>query len=215
MTVLDLQENFKYLYAPSARQIDIVEVPKLNFVMINGQIEAGKNPDTSESFQDALNMLYGVSSTLKFMSKLNRQDPIDYLVTALEAIWQKEEDDANFARKEGWQGTLMMMQPKHITKKMFSNAVSSLRRRQGEIPAINLMRFESFKEGTCMQILHVGSYGLQSMTVERMRDFAEKKGYQISGPLHEIYLSDPRHAKAEKLRTIVRFPVTKPSNSAL
>lgn len=211
MTVLNLQEDFKYLYAPSARRVDIVTVPKFNFVMIDGKIETGENPETSESFQDALNILHGVSSTLKFMSKLDRKNPITYLVTALEALWDKDDDDMNFARKEGWTWTLMMMQPKHITKQMFTRAITSLRQQRGEIPAINLMRFDSFQEGLCMQILHTGSYGLESMTIERMNDFARKEGYRPHGLLHEIYLSDPRHAKPEKLRTIVRYAIEETS----
>jgi len=36
-----------------------------------------------------------------------------------------------------------------------------------------------------------------------------EKGYEFNGKHHEIYLSDPRRAKPERMRTIIRQPVKK------
>ncbi len=209
MTVLELEEETKRLYAPSARRVDIVDIPEFNFVMIDGHIEPGKEPSTSGLFQDALNVLNGISFTLKFMSKLRKKNPIDYNTMPLEGLWWTEGGELDFNNKDEWQWTLMMMQPAHITISMFKKAVASLRQKRGDIPALDLVRYEAFREGLSMQILHVGSRNLASMTIDRMNDFAHDNGYRLRGLHHEIYLSDPRHEKPEKERTILRRPIKK------
>ncbi len=87
MKKIDLRKELKYLYAPSAKRVEIVDVPRFKFVMVDGKIEPGKAPGTSQEFQDAVGALYGVSYTLKFMSKLRERNPIDYTVMALEGLW--------------------------------------------------------------------------------------------------------------------------------
>lgn len=87
MIKLDLRKELKYLYAPSAKKVEIVEVPRFQFAMIDGQMEPGSEPATSESFQQALTALYGISYTLKFTAKLRKENPVDYPVMALEGLW--------------------------------------------------------------------------------------------------------------------------------
>ena len=55
--------------------------------------------------------------------------------------------------------------------------------------------------------MHIGPYAEEPKTVERMHAFAKENGLAIRGKHHEIYLGDPRRAKPEKLRTVVRLPV--------
>ena len=208
MTTLKLTEEITELYAPSARRVDIVDVPAFNFIMIDGQLEEGVKPATSESFQDALNALNGISFTLKFMSKLDRKNPVDYNTMPLEGLWHPLGKN-DFKDRSNWKWTLMMMQPAHITVRMFESAVSSLRKKQGGISALKLPRFETFHEGLSIQIMHVSTPGLVPMTIERMKDFAKENEYQMCGLYHEIYISDPRHKNPEKERTILRYPVKK------
>ena len=208
MTKLELSENITGLYAPSARRIDIIDVPKLNFVMIDGQLEDGKKPASSDSFQEALNALNGISFTLKFMSKLDRKNPVDYNTMPLEGLWHPQAE-SDFKDRNNWKWTLLTMQPAHITTEMFENAVSSLRKKQSGISALKIARFESFHEGLAIQIMHVSTPGLVPMTVERMKDFAKENDYQLHGLYHEIYISDPRHKNPEKERTILRYPIKK------
>lgn len=75
MEKLDLRKELKYLYAPSAKKVEVVDVPELQFAMIDGHIEPGQMPGTSGAFQEAVGALYGVSYTLKFMSKLRQKRP--------------------------------------------------------------------------------------------------------------------------------------------
>ena len=103
MIVLDLRKELKYLYAPSAKKVEIVDVPDLQFAMIDGAIEPGSEPGTSPAFAAAIQALYGISYTLKFMSKQRAQDPIDYTVMGLEAMWWVEAGDFfNIERKDNW-----------------------------------------------------------------------------------------------------------------
>jgi len=206
MTKLILDEKIARLYAPSARYISTVDVPELNFLMIDGVIEAEQTLKTSETFQEALNVLSGISFTLKFMSKLNRKNPIDYNIMPMEALWEIY-DESDLINRSGWKWTLMTMKPEHITDEMVNSAVESLRKKQGEVPTLGLVRSANFNEGLSIQIMHVGSQELAPMTFERMQDYAKYKGYQLSGAYHEIYISDPRHEHPDKERTIIRHSI--------
>ncbi len=100
MIKLDLRKDLKYLYAPSAKKVEIVAVPRFNFAMIDGAIEKDQGPSTSASFQEAMQVLYGISYTLKFTSKLRKDNPIDYPVMALEGLWWVKSGEFSFERKE-------------------------------------------------------------------------------------------------------------------
>lgn len=210
MTKLDLKKELKYLYAPSAKRVELVEVPRFKFVMIDGQIEPGATPETSASFQNTMGALYGAAYTLKFMSKLRKEDPVDYTVMALEGLWWTESGEFDFERKEDWLWTLMIMQPDHITEEMFQEAIRQVREKRGDNAALSQLRLESFHEGLCMQIMHVGPYEDEPQTIAKMMAFARENGYQLRGKHHEIYLGDPRRAKPERLKTILRHPVSPP-----
>jgi len=87
MEKLDLKKQYKHLYLPSAASVKVVDVPSFKFVLVDGQIEEGESVESSESFQEAMAALYGLSYTLKFTSKLREVNPIDFTVMALEGLW--------------------------------------------------------------------------------------------------------------------------------
>jgi len=208
MSKLDLRKQLKHLYAPSAKKVEVVDVPRFEFAMVDGEIEPGRGPEDSPAFQEALEALYGISYTLKFASKLRKEDPLDYTVMALEGLWWVEEGEFDITRPEGWRWTLMIMQPDHITPGMYEDALRQLRQKKGERPGFSRLRFESFQEGLCVQIMHVGPYAEESATIARMHAFAQENGYRLCGKHHEIYLGDPRRASPEKMKTVLRHPIT-------
>jgi hypothetical protein len=210
---LDLRKELKYLYAPSASKIETVDVPNFNFAMIDGEIEPGQTPGTSQEYQDAIGALYGASFTLKFMSKLRKKNPIDYTVMALEGLWWTDSGEFDFNKKEPWKWTMMIMQPQHITNEIFQEALQQVRKKKDN-PALSKIRLESFHEGLSTQIMHVGPYSEEPRTIEKMHEFARENGYTLRGKHHEIYLGDPRRAKPEKLRTILRHPIAKSKESS-
>ena len=115
MMQLDLRKQWRHLYVPSAKKVELVDVPELKFVMIDGRIEPGEAPGTSPGFEEVMAALYSAAYTLKFMSKLRKEDPIDYPVMALEGLWWVEDGKFDITIKDNWVYTLMIMQPDHIT----------------------------------------------------------------------------------------------------
>ncbi|MGC8787744.1 MAG: GyrI-like domain-containing protein [Anaerolineae bacterium] len=208
MQKIDLKKEWKHLYAPSAREVEVVDVPPLLFAMIDGRMQPGETPGTSQTFQEAVSALYGISYTLKFLSKKRKDNPMDYPVMPLEGLWWSASGEFDFNRPEDWQWTLMIMQPEHITAEMFQEALESLKKKR-DSPALSRLRLERFHEGLCIQIMHVGPYATEAATIEKMKAFAQEHGYRYRGKHHEIYLGDPRRASPEKLRTILRQPVAK------
>ncbi len=209
MAKLDLRKELKAFYSPTAKKVELVDVPRFQFVMIDGLIEPGLLPGNSPAFQEAMQALYGASYTLKFMSKLSKTDPLDYPVMALEGLWWIEGAEFSFQRKDNWAYTVMVLQPDQITSEMFNEAMQQMRKKKGDQPAFSRLRLEAFQEGLCVQILHVGPYATEPASVEKMDAFADEKGYQMHGKHHEIYLGNPLRAQPEKLKTILRHPVKK------
>ena len=212
MEKLDLRKQYKDLYQPSAKQVSVVKVPSLKFTMVDGAIEPGHTPGTSPSFQQAMEALYGISYTLKFMSKLRKRDPVDYTVMALEGLWWIEGGEFDIRQPGNWLWTVMMMQPEHITTKMFRDALAQLREKKPN-PALDKLHFGTFREGLCVQIMHIDPYADEPATVDRLRAFAAETGLRDlvgrGGKHHEIYLGDPRKAAPSKLKTVLRHPVEK------
>ncbi|MCK6539451.1 MAG: GyrI-like domain-containing protein [Anaerolineales bacterium] len=213
MKTLDLKKQYKELYKPSAKKPALVEVPRLQFAMIDGAIEKGGEPGTSPAFREAMMALYGLSYTLKFASKLRTKNPIDYPVMALEGLWWVEDGQFDITVKDNWHYTVMMLQPDHISQEMFEEAREQVRRKRGESPALSRARLEYFEEGLCVQMMHIGPYATEPATIEIMRVFAAENGYRdrvgSGGKHHEIYMSDPRRVSPEKLKTALRHPVGK------
>lgn len=205
---IDLRKELAYLYTPSAKKVEVVDVPELQFVMVDGQIAPGEPIEASESFHEAMTALYGISFTLKFMSKLRKENPIDYTVMALEGLWQLDEGEFQPVPSKIWYFTLMMLQPEHITEEMYREAVDQVRKKN-DSPILSQVRFERFREGLCIQTMHIGPYAAEGATITKMKAFANENGYRYRGLHHEIYLGDPRRAQPEKLRTVLRQPVEK------
>jgi len=208
MEKLDLKKDLKYLYAPSAKKITFVDVPAMNFAMIDGAIEPDQGPGTSPLFQENMMALYGAAYTLKFTTKLRKENPVDYPVMALEGLWWTESGAFDVDRPESWTWILMILQPDHITQEMFQEALRQLEKKRPN-PALARLRLERFREGLCIQVMHVGPYATEPATMARMRSFALEQGYRYRGLHHEIYLGDPRRSAPEKLKTVLRQPVQK------
>jgi hypothetical protein len=214
MKTLDLKKQFKYLYQPSAKKIEIVQVPRLHFAMIDGAIEKGYGPGNSPGFQEAVQALYSLSYTLKFTLKKRRIDPIDYPVMALEGLlWLTEGDVFDINIKDNWSYTLMILQPDAIAQEIFEEGRAQVRKKRGDSDALSKLHLGFFEEGLCAQVMHIGPYATEPATMERMHEFMKDNGYRDcvgrGGKHHEIYLGDPRKADPAKLKTVLRHPIEK------
>jgi hypothetical protein len=211
METLDLKKELKYLYAPSAKKAEIVQVPSLQFAMIDGAIEKGKEPANSPGFTEATQALYSLAYTLKFMLKKRKIDPIDYPVMPLEGLWGVQDKMVDVAKKDNWSYTLMILQPDVITQAVFTEGLEQVRKKKGDSSNLSNLRLAHFEEGICVQMMHLGPYATEPATIEHMRDFALENGYGDrvgpNGKHHEIYLGDPRKADPSKLKTVLRHPL--------
>jgi hypothetical protein len=207
MKTLDLRKNLKHLYNPSPNRPALVEVPSFQFAMVDGAIEPGMEPSTSPSFAAAMEALYGIAYTLKFMSKQRAEDPIDYPVMPLEALWWIEQGEFDYQKKDNWCWRALILQPEHITAAMFAEGLEKLRKKRGAAPALDLLRLEPFAEGLVVQMLHMGPYSTEPATMARMHAFADEQGHRLQKRHHEIYLGDPRRTAPEKLKTVLRYQV--------
>jgi hypothetical protein len=210
METLDLRKQWKHLYNPPAKKVEVVQVPRFQFAMIDGVIEPDHGPGNSPTFQAAMEALYGISYTLKFLVKQRKENPVDYPVMALEGLWGSEAFDPktfDITQPAGWEYLLMIMQPDLITADVYQEALAQLRKKRGDLPAFSKMRLENFKEGPAIQIMHIGPYATEMETIAKMDAFAEANGYKLHGRHHEIYMGDPRKAAPEKLKTVLRHPV--------
>jgi len=202
MEKIDYKKELEHLYKHSANKVGIVEVPQMNFLMIDGE----GDPNTSRSFQDAIEVLYPLSYALKFMVKKSVSG-IDYVVMPLEGLWWADDMHSfSLENKDDWQWTLMIMQPELISMDMVQDAIEQVGSKK-DPRSLPLVTFESFAEGKAAQIMHIGPFSEEGPTVEKVHTFIDDSGCKRTGKHHEIYLSDIRRAAPEKLRTIIRQPM--------
>ena len=202
---LDLKKERKHLYRPSAKKCAFVDVPAMNYLVVDG---AG-DPNTSPEFQAATEALYAVSYALKFAIKKG-ESAIDYTVMPLEGLWWSE-DMVRFSveDKSDWFWTLMIRQPDFVTAEQVDAAMQQAAAKK-DLPAVDRLRFEVYKEGLSAQIMHIGPYAAEAPSIAALHAFIAESGHHLRGKHHEIYLSDPRRAALEKMKTIIRQPVASP-----
>ncbi|MCL4514070.1 MAG: GyrI-like domain-containing protein [Firmicutes bacterium] len=206
---LDYKKEFKDLYLPPAKPV-LVTVPAMQFIMVDGT----GDPNGNQGFQQAVELLYGLSFTIK-MSKMKNQQPegyFDYVVPPLEGLWWIDGGEFSFEKRDNWRWTLMIRQPEFVTPKVFAWAGQGLAAKKPGLP-LDKARFEGFEEGLCVQAMHLGPYATEPETMAKIEDFIRSHGLKDrlgrGGKHHEIYLSDPMKAKPEKMKTVLRHPVEK------
>ena len=201
MQKIDYKKNFREFYAPSAKTVMIVNVPRFNFLKIDGQ----GDPNTSPEFQIATEALFGTAYSLKFMVKKSELG-LDYGVMPLEGLWWADDMESfSVENKSAWKWTLMIMQPDFITEEMVRQAVERTHKKKSN-KALSMLRLESYIEGKAAQLLHIGPFSEEGPAVKNIHHFIETSGKQRAGLHHEIYLSDIRRASPEKWKTIIRQP---------
>lgn len=201
MKKIDLKKQLKHLYSPSAREVTVVDVPSMNFLMIDGE----GDPNTSQAYRDAVEALFSVSYAIKFLVKKGIL-AVDYGVMPLEGLWWVNDlAQFSFEDKQSWKWTAMIMQPEFVSGELFEEARQQVERKKG-IVAVQKLRLESFSEGTAAQIIHIGPYEAEEPTIENLHGFIKDQGGRLIGKHHEIYLSDPNRTAQEKLKTIIRQP---------
>jgi len=202
---LDLKQVLRHLYRPSAREVTRVNVPTMNFLMVDGE----GDPNTSAEYAEAVEALFSLSYALKFAVKKS-VPATDYGVMPLEGLWWADDMSAFTAGdRSGWKWTMMIMQPEFITRNLVEATSADVLKAKNPA-ALRKVRFEAFAEGTAAQVLHVGPFSIEGPTIRRVHEFIEASGCTRSGKHHEIYLSDIRKADPAKWNTVIRQPMCCP-----
>lgn len=203
MKTMDHLKELSNLYNQKKNDVTFLEVPRMNFLMIDGT----GSPNENQAYSDAVGALYALAYHLKFAVKKGPLQ-IDYKVMPLEGLWWAE-DMSKFTleNRDNWLWRMMIMQPDLITTEMLTEAVNAVRKKK-DPPRLDEVRFEPYDEGFSAQIFHNGPYGeAERPSIERLHQSIFDHGYQLRGRHHEIYLNSPLRTDPDKLKTIIRQPV--------
>lgn len=206
MKKIDYKKDDKDLYLPK-RKPALIDVPELTFFMVDGQ----GDPNDSKEYQNALSVLYALSYTVKMKGK-ELPGYYEHVVFPLEGLWWCEEPPFDLVIRDRWLWTSLIRQPDYVTAEVFAWALALTQKKKPELDFSNV-RMETWKEGLCVQMMHMGPYAEEAKTVERMHAFMdEAELVDETGLLrkhHEIYISDPRKVLPEKQKTVLRLPVSR------
>lgn len=204
----DYKKEYREFYLPPQKP-GIIDIPEMNFIAVRGS----GNPNEPEGeYKAALNLLYGIAFTIKMSYKGSHKinGYFSYVVPPLEGLWWQEGiTGVDYAHKESFQWISMIRLPEFVTKEEFDWAVKEAAAKKKS--DFSKVEFFTYHEGLCVQCMHIGSYDSEPATIEMMHSYLGEQGYapdfSDSRLHHEIYLSDPRRAAAEKLRTVIRHPI--------
>ena len=209
MEKFDFKKEYKDFYMPKTEP-SIVTVPEIKFIAVRGK----GDPNTSPEYKQAMEILYGLSFTIK-MSKMSGSQPngyFEYVVPPLEGFWSVDDgifDGLNITDKSKFHWISVIRQPDFVTESVFEQARAEAEKKKKT--DMSKAEFITVSEGLCIQSMHIGSYDSEPSTILKMRKFAEKNGYSedLSDKRlhHEIYLSDPRRCAPERLKTVIRHPI--------
>lgn len=202
MAKLDLKRDLKHLYTASAQDVQLVDVPPLHYLMVDGRGDPNGNVD----YVAAIQALFSLSYALKFAIKKGPTG-LDYAVMPLEGQWWVDDLAAfSYTERSGWRWTAMVLQPASVTADLVAEQTAVVAKKKS-LPALPLVRFAELAEGQAAQILHRGPYAEEPPTIERLHAEIAARGLRLVGKHHEIYLTDVSRTAPEKLRTILRQPI--------
>ena len=203
----DFKKEYKEFYLPPVTPT-LVDVPPANYIAVRGM---GNPNDEGSEYKDSIGLLYGIAFTIKMSKKGGRQIEgyFDYVVPPLEGLWWSENGEVNYAHKEAFHFISMIRLPEFVTRADFDWAVAEATcKKKTDFSKVEFFHYE---EGRCVQCMHIGPFDSEPITIGKMKAFAEQQGLSIEMDdvrrHHEIYLSDPRKTAADKLKTVIRYPV--------
>ncbi len=196
---LDLCKKHKEEYVKPKKPVLVNVKPALYLTV------TGRGSPSSDEFQAKIGAVYGVAYTIKFAKKAAGHD---YKVSQLEGLYWGRRKGASIdgLSKDQWNWQLMSRVPTFVTQDDLAKAIESLIEK-GKAPEARSVKLETIDEGQCVQVLHVGPYDQEGVTIELMNTFVQEQGLSLHANHHEIYLSDPRRVPPERMRTILRHPV--------
>lgn len=206
----DFKREYREFYLPKGTP-ELVTVPVTNYIAVRGQ---GDPNEEGGAYKQAIGVLYAVAYTLRMSGRSGHKIEgfFDYVVPPLEGFWQQAGSIPFDGRdKASFLWTSVIRLPDFVTEADFTWAVETASRKKGL--DCSAAEFLTVEEGLCVQIMHIGPYDDEPISVALMDAFLAEKGYAADfGGLrlhHEIYLSDARKVPPERRKTVIRHPVRK------
>jgi hypothetical protein len=206
MEKLDLTKKYKSYYTAKDKP-ELVTIEPANFLSITG-----KGDPSEKRYSEKLAALYATAYTLKFAFKAIGKD---FVVAKLEGLWSFDEREfgnpsiseapLKVPRSE-WNYRMMIRLPDYVTIDQINSAIDTVIQKK-DLPFLNDIEYHSMNEGLVIQMLHVGPFNQEPLTLKKILGFVVDKGLKKNGLHHEIYLSDFNKTRPEKLKTILREPV--------
>jgi hypothetical protein len=162
----DPKDLLKKYYSPSTKEPQILTIPAINFLMIDGH----GDPNTEPSYPVAISALYTMAYTLKF--DLKTQGTPDFKVFPLQGLWWADNMDTFITGgKSAWDWTMIIAQPdwvtlEHIEKAKLKASVKI------DKAVLEKVRFETYDEGLAVQMMHIGPYSAEGPNIARIHAFA-------------------------------------------
>lgn len=203
MEKIDYKKVYKAIYMPKRTPM-IIDIPKMKFI----QVEGKGNPNNSQEYKDAIEILYGLSfgikmglkfgnipkeyldkihcsdSDLKSSTDLENKDILlqgNYVVPPLEGLWWVEDmafDGRNVTDKDRFHWISMIRQPEILTEEIFCWAKENLSKKKPEVD-VSSAKLVIYTEGLCCQVMHIGAYDDEPATIDRLEQYISEKGYQL------------------------------------
>jgi hypothetical protein len=193
----------KEVYLPSAQPRTITILP-YRFITISGTGDPNEE-DFSRRVEILFSMAYGIKMAPRKGIVIDGY--FDYTVYPLEGLWDytQEAKDKGWTGKQHFSYTLMIRQPSFVTETLFQD-IKKTKMDATKDFLFEEVRFIEMRDGTCVQMLHIGSYDEEPKSFNRMEDFISEKGLVREDKRHrEIYLSDFRKTEKDRLQTVLRI----------
>lgn len=197
----------KEFYLPKEKPT-LVKVPKAKYFCIKGK----GNPN-DEDFSNRIGVLYSLAYAVRMMPK-NGFTPdgyFEYTVYPLEGLWDITDDGKNSEtlNKDELLYTIMIKQPDFVNEEVVKKAFKIANKKKST-QLLEEAYFDEIEDGLAVQMLHIGSYDTEPESFNRMKDYINENNLKLKSLVHrEIYLSDARKVERDKLKTVLRYMITK------
>lgn len=206
----DFKKEYKELYMPKCKP-EVVTVPKANYIAVRGK---GDPNQEGGAYQQAISVLYAIAYTLKMSYKTDYKIEgfYEYVVPPLEGFWwQDNVHGVDYSNKDTFNWISVIRLPEFVKQEDFQWAVENASNKK-KIDC-SVAEFMTIEEGLCVQMMHLGAFDNEPVTVAAMDAYLVDNGYENDFSderlHHEIYLSDARKVAPDKWKTVIRHPIRK------
>lgn len=205
MDKIDLFKAHKVDYIAAKKPV-LIHIENASYLAIQGS-----GGPTENTFSEAVEALYAMAYTVKMSRK--KLGLGDYVICKLEARYWSDSDKCLAEIPQSlWHWQLLIRTPDIVTDEDLERASATLLSK-GKTEKVSAVKLINYEFGPCVQMLHIGAYSDEGRTLEQMVNFAQSEQRQPSGLHAEVYISDLRRVPAERLKTILRMPLLKPSGA--